>query len=116
MKAPSSLSADGRKLWQDAFRTLEAQGTWKDTDGPLLERYVVNVLLARASHAAADAEPYVSGSTGQLVSHPARAIARQAEEAAHKAAAELLLTPRSRARAKLADEVETNDEFADLLD
>jgi len=103
VKAPAGLTdTHSRKLWLDAQRALREQGTWANTDAPLLEAYVRSVLLARRAREAAGAEPFVSGSRGQLVPHPGLKVAADAEAAACRAAGALLLTPEARKRHDLA--------------
>jgi phage terminase small subunit len=57
----------------------------------------------------------VLGSTGNLVGHPAVKMAREAEADAHRYAVELLLTPASRARAKIGRGDEPDDDGLDGL-
>ena len=106
--APPDLSADGVRLWRQTVRHLKRQQTWEDTDVPLLEAYVRNVLVAREARTQAHGQPFVTGSKGQLVPHPGLRIADQAETAAHKYATALLLTPESRRR----HNIQTSEEFA----
>jgi phage terminase small subunit len=89
--------------------SLIAQGTWQDSDAPLLDRYVRALLEAeqlRAQGAAEDA--IVKGSRGQPRINPLLALANEAEERAHKYAEALLLTPKSRRQHGV--EVEPPDE------
>jgi P27 family predicted phage terminase small subunit len=105
---PPELDKRARRLWQQTLAQLKAQGTWKDTDWPLLERYVrawERALLAREGMGG---EVTTKGSMGQLVQHPNLKTARDAEHDAHQYATDLLLTPASRKRAGL-DEAETED-------
>jgi P27 family predicted phage terminase small subunit len=98
LNAPKGLDPAGRELWAAAQRHLRAQETWADTDGPLLESYVRAVCLARSARRAADTNPFVEGSKGQLVAHPGLKVAAEAERDACRYATELLLTPGARKR------------------
>ena len=95
---PEDLDPDAQRVWRATQRHLRAQGTWTDTDAPLLESYVRSVALARSSRATAHHEPFVKGSRGQLVAHPGLKVAAEAERDAARYAAALLLTPQARKR------------------
>jgi phage terminase small subunit len=77
-----------------------------------LERYVVAV--ARARDARAELERHGSltavGSQGQPVPHPAVRIAREAERDAAEYARDLLLTPRARRAAGVAERTPLDDQ------
>lgn len=88
-------------LWRATQRHLRRQGTFADTDEPLLESYVRSVELARTARAAAAGRPFVEGSRGQLVPHPGLKVAADAEAAAWRYAGALLLTPEARKRHEL---------------
>jgi P27 family predicted phage terminase small subunit len=107
---PSDFNTEARKLWSRAQAELRGQGTWRNTDAPLLEAYVRSIVRARAAHAAAAERPFVAGSKGQLAPHPAIRVARDAEADARAAAGALLLTPEARKRHEVGPPVE--DEFA----
>lgn len=96
--APAGLDKTTAKLWRDTQRALRGQATWQDTDAPLLEAYVRSVATARRCRADAEAEPYVTGSKGQMVPHPGVRMAAEAERDAAKLAEALLLTPQARRR------------------
>ena len=55
-------------------------------------------MLARTARQAAEAEPFVEGSKGQLVAHPGLRVAAEAERDACRYAGALLLTPEARKR------------------
>ena len=88
----------GRTVYGAAREELEAQGTWRDTDAPLLEAYVRSLVLARQARAEVASSPFTEGSRGQLVAHPGVKIASDAERDAERYARALLLTPEARAR------------------
>lgn len=96
---PGDFENEARTLWRSTQRRLRRQGTWQDGDCELLERYVRAVVLYRTARTAAEGSPWTKGSKGQLVAHPAVKVAREAAHDAHTFASELLLTPKSRARA-----------------
>lgn len=79
---PPRLPEPGRILWRAAVRQLQAQGSWRPVDGPLLESYVHSVMYARACR-----------DVGQ---HDAAA---SAERDAAQRARDLLLTADTRHRA-----------------
>ena len=95
---------------------MQEQGTFRESDLPTVERYVVALMMSRRLRASLagrvrreaageleDGEEalFSRGSTGQLVPHPAVKMAREAERDAQKFADALLLGPAARARAKL---------------
>ena len=88
----------GREVYTEARKALEGQGTWRDTDAPLLEAYVRSLVLARQARKAVQASPFTEGSRGQMVAHPGVKIASDAERDAERYARALLLTPEARAR------------------
>jgi len=98
LNAPKGLDQAGRDLWSSAQHQLKAQGTWQDSDAPLLESYVRAVCLSRTAREAAATEPFVEGSKGQLVAHPGLRVAAEAERDACRYATALLLTPEARKR------------------
>lgn len=101
---PEHLEAEWSDLWTRCLAKLQAQGTYHDVDRPQLDRYVGLLRSAELARTEADAEPFVEGSTGQLVAHPGYRLAEQCEAAALKYAQELLLTARQRSIRKLGDE------------
>jgi hypothetical protein len=78
---PADIPDGGRALWLAAQKQLRAQGTWLNTDGPLLESYVQCVLTARSARRGGDTK-----------------LAGESERDAHRYANALLLTPESRKR------------------
>src|SRR3954447_22908411 len=99
-RAPNALDDPGRELWADTVRALIAQGTWAgDHDREALHRYVTAVRTAHVMRAAAECQPLVKGSTGQVVAHPGFRVAAEADRDAARYAADLLLTPAARKRA-----------------
>ena len=113
VKPPPDLVGE-EKLWFAVQKHLRAQGTWSNTDAPLLESYVRSVLLARLARAAAGSEPFITGSRGQPVAHPGLKMARDAEADAHRYAGALLLTPEARKRHELAPDSD-RDSLEQLL-
>jgi P27 family predicted phage terminase small subunit len=98
MTAPDDISEYGQRVYDEARAELESQGTWRDTDAPLLESYVRSLLVARQARKAVSASPFTEGSRGQLVAHPGVKIAADAERDAERYARALLLTPEARSR------------------
>lgn len=111
---PASFDQAAGVIWRRTIKQLKELGFFEDADLPLIERYVLALEMARRQrekivelealegtwvgeelHLGA----YTTGSTGQLVAHPAVKMARDAEADAQKYAEALLLTPASRARA-----------------
>lgn len=111
IKPPEDLPAGAKALWRAAQRQLRAQGTWTDTDAPLLEAYIRALDRARAGRETASAEPYVEGSKGQLVPHPGLKVAAEAERDACRYAGALLLTPEARKRHEIELGGLADDEF-----
>lgn len=101
---PAGLDRAARLLWRLTIVQLGDQGTWADSDLPLLERYIRSVEVARHARGRIErraksnpAEAYVTrGSQGQLVQHPDLKTAREAERDANDYAQDLLLSPKSR--------------------
>ena len=112
---PRELPSEGAKLWRAAVRHLKRQGTWQDTDAPLLEAYVKSVVTARKARALADAEPFVTGSRGQLVPHPGLKLAADAQRDACRYATTLLLTPEARKRNHLTRPNAPSNELHEIL-
>lgn len=97
MQPPKTItSLRYKKMWKAAHAALVEQGTWQDTDAPLLETLVLNRYQADSARALADASPFVEGSTGQTVAHPGFAVAARCDQMAHQLAKTLLLTPEAR--------------------
>lgn len=133
-RKPGSLDRVGGILWRSTIETLQSQDTYSDADLPLVERYVLALQMARqlradvedikrratareVDHNGDPVSLYVTGSTGNLVGHPAVKMAREAEADAHRYAVELLLTPASRARAKIGQGGDDADDGLDgILD
>jgi P27 family predicted phage terminase small subunit len=111
--APADLDREGALLWHQTQRQLRRQGSWQDTDREALERYVRAVTLYRSARVAAESEPFVEGSKGQLVAHPGMKLAREAAQDAHRYAEALLLTPEARKRHGI--EAPAADELAAVL-
>ena len=109
---PGDLDGQSKAFWRHTRSELQAQGTWKDSDAPLLERYVRQVERARQARKNIPEDGTTRGSQGQLVEHPAIKTVREAERDAHKYATDLLLTPASR-KAQAGSSLD--DEFADIL-
>lgn len=101
---PVDLDRISKELWKRTIEQLREQGTWADSDLPLLERYIRSVEVGRLSrHRIADrakrtpeAAYTTRGSQGQLVQHPDLKTAREAERDANDYAQDLLLTARVR--------------------
>jgi P27 family predicted phage terminase small subunit len=103
-------------LWTSTLKACREQGTWQNSDAGCLERYVRALERARAAQAILDAEGLTAlGGRDQPVAHPAVRIARDAERDAADYARDLLLTPRARRLAGLAETSSMDDELAGLL-
>jgi len=100
--SPFPYQSAGWQLWHRAILALQAQGTWRAEDAPLLHQYVRSVLAADHARADLDESGLTSVSAdGRPVAHPLIKVARDAEADARAVAADLLLTPASRRRAGL---------------
>ena len=110
-RAPMDLPADAREVWRQTARWLDEQGTLEDSDGEALRRYCSAVSTARAMRAAAHAEPWTTGSTGQLVPHPGWRLAAEADRDAARYAGDLLLTPAARKRAGITMAATDDEKF-----
>lgn len=98
---PDGLDELSRSIWRAAQRVLKRQGTWQDSDAPLLEAYVRALQTARDCRRAVGNRTFVQGSVGQPVSHPGMRLAAEAERDACRYAQALLLTPEMRKRHEL---------------
>lgn len=82
--------------WREAVRQLQAQGSWRSVDAPLLEACIKARRQAAELEVDARAEPIVVGSTGQPVLNPAHAAVIRYHELAAKLARMLKLAPIAR--------------------
>lgn len=112
---PKDLPKPGKTLWNSTQEQLREQGTWQDTDAPLLEQYVRTILLAQSARKAVAAEPFVTGSRDQLVAHPGVRVASEAARDAERYAKALLLTPESRSRHDIRPGGDDGDDFTALV-
>jgi len=118
---PADLDAESRRAWRVALSEMELLGNWTPATAPLLATYCRSLQVARQARCriakrveqGGDAGFFALGSTGQLAAHPDLAIARAAEHDAAAYAAQLLLSPAARRRARV---VEAGDDFDDDLD
>jgi phage terminase small subunit len=122
---PATLDRTSRTIFRAVVAELRDAGTWRDTDAPAVERYVLALedgrhararIAARAKRDAAtsrrrrkagdEAERETAytaaGSQGQRVAHPDVAIARDAARDAATFAGDLLLSPKARAQHRMA--------------
>lgn len=96
---PIDFDLPARAIWSAAQAQLRRQGTWSKTDSPLLAFYVRNVRLAQRAREAADELPFMRSTSGPaMYAHVELKVAQDAEAAALKYAAALLLTAESRKR------------------
>jgi P27 family predicted phage terminase small subunit len=125
---PAYLDDESVRLWRKTKRQLNAQGTWQDSDAPLLERYIDALQRAREARARiewreglGEAQSQAGeertfwgwtalGSQRQLVQHPDVKTLREAQQDAHRYAEALLLTPAARERASV-EPPETGGKF-----
>lgn len=111
---PVDFDDDARTLYVTKQAVLEAQGSWKASDGELLEQYVrceMRARLARADLIGDDGRMRLTtrGSQGQIVQHPNVKTAREAERDAIGYADALGLTPEGRKRLGISDEPDDDD-------
>jgi P27 family predicted phage terminase small subunit len=113
---PADFDEATKKTWRASLKALRDQGTWQDSDRDALERYCRAVSRARGARALLASERLIAeGSQGQPVPHPAIRIAREAERDAAEYARDVLLTPRSRRIAGVAESSSLEDELAQLV-
>jgi phage terminase small subunit len=86
MSPPKDFGREARLVWFRSQTELRTRGTWRKSDGPLLEMYVRNVMTARRARR--------SSGLADLQ------IAQTAEAAALRLAQALLLTPAERRNPK----------------
>lgn len=97
MRPPASLSPAARKSWTNHVAHLSESGAWcEETDAAILERMLQHREAAVDALEAAQSEPWVTGSTGQLVAHPGFAVAAREEQVAMALARQLDLGPAGR--------------------
>ena len=111
-KPPAHFDAAAGRLWRKVLSVLDERGDLRSEYLEPVEIYVENVVQARRLRAQIK-EPMVRGSQGQPVANPMFDLVRRHENDAARLAGELLLTPRSRKRAGLAESV--GDDLEDLL-
>jgi P27 family predicted phage terminase small subunit len=112
--APNDFDHFAESCWRRAQDQLRAQGTWEDTDAPLLESYVRSLALSRQAREAVSVCPFVEGSRGQMVAHPGVKVASDADRDAERYARALLLTPESRSRHDVGGEPDGEPFIASL--
>ena len=113
--APTHLDADSKRIWRETYTFLVESDLWDDVTAPILDLYVTALARARDARLVSLEDPFVEGSKGQLVRHPAYQVAREAEQDAHKYAESLLLTPAARRRLKVTAAQEELPGLAELL-
>lgn len=87
---PEHLDAEAQALWTGTRRELAREATWKDSYGPLLERYVRCDQIAREARAVLEGEAsLVPGGDGMPCEHPLFETVREAELDAETYAASL---------------------------
>lgn len=99
-------------MWRSALAELRGRPDFAMSDVALLERLVLNRMAADNALAQAEADPYVEGSTGQLVAHPGYAVAARCDGVAISLARQLRLSPMTRD----AIEAEEDDVPASTID
>jgi hypothetical protein len=112
---PAEVADDLQAVWLEARDTLKRDERWTLVSRALLDQMVRALNSARIDRGKADEEPFVQGSTGQLVAHPGRKSAEAAEAKALVFAEKLVLTPDARARRGLVDGEPKKDAFEELL-
>jgi P27 family predicted phage terminase small subunit len=104
--APQDFETAWRKVWRDAWRQLNDQGTWQDTDRHLLELYVRALRRAESLREYLGPDPVnwtTTGSKDQEVPRSEVKMLREAELDAGTFADKLLLSPQARKRAGADD-------------
>ncbi|HEX6020616.1 MAG TPA: P27 family phage terminase small subunit [Solirubrobacter sp.] len=112
---PADIAEDLQAVWLEARDTLKRDERWTLVARALLDQFVRAMNSARIDRQAADDEPFVEGSTGQIVAHPGRKSAEAAEAKAIALAEKLVLTPDARARRGLSDGEPQKDGFDALF-
>lgn len=114
---PADVAPDLQQVWRVSRAELSRLALWNEVVRPQLDEYVYAKQDARRARAAAATDPYVEGSTGQMVEHPGFKLAAAADNRAMTLAKELLLTPAARRRAGVKDESPDGaDPMGSLLD
>lgn len=100
LSLPSDFDQESVALYHRTRTQLVEQETWKDSDAPLLERYVRALQDEREyrDQVATDGR-FNRTKTGRVFVHPAVKLAVEREQDANVMARDLLLTPESRRRA-----------------
>lgn len=113
---PPGLDADLIAVWIAGRDTLKSDKRWNAMSRALLDQLAAAMNAARIAREKAADEPFVEGSTGQLVAHPGTRTAEAAEAKALGIANALLLTPDARARRGLADDEPERDPLDAIVD
>lgn len=99
IEAPPDLPEDGRELWEEVVGRLYDSGVIDKVDRAALKAMCVQWAMAeQASRVLAKQGYFTTGSTGQLVEHPAVAIVRNAHSMFLRFAEQYGLTASARAR------------------
>lgn len=97
---PADLDQESVALYHRTRAQLIAQETWKDSDAPLLERYIRALQDTRHYRATVELDgKFNRAQSGRVFTHPAVKLANEREQDANVMARDLLLTPESRRRA-----------------
>lgn len=76
--APKNIRADARRVWV-AYWDDVVSGVVRESEFALVRRWIANYNRYLILLDTADAQPFTHGSTGQLVAHPAYALAMKLE-------------------------------------
>jgi P27 family predicted phage terminase small subunit len=98
---PTKLRAEAKRQWT-AYWDDAVAGIVQSAEVPLVVRWIKNLNRYLILLATADAEPLVSGSTGQLTAHPMYAVAFKLEASLRLDERQLGLGPKNRADLGLA--------------
>lgn len=111
-KPPTNLRADIRKLWSAYWEDV-VSGVVRPSEEMLVRRWISNWNRYRVLLDVADAQPMVTGSTGQLKEHPAYGLALKIEASIREDEKQLGWGPKNRADLGIAL-VEGNKSLAEM--
>jgi P27 family predicted phage terminase small subunit len=98
LATPADFDQHARALWAKSLKALQEQGTWRDHDTELLERYVRREQDARACRAAIVEKGRFIDAGKRIYAHPALDKERDALRDVQALADALVLTPDARRR------------------
>jgi P27 family predicted phage terminase small subunit len=112
---PDFVTGEAAKEWERAVGAMP-EGLYTAADAPVLAVYCVAWVLFRNSLAQVAREGMTStGSTGQMISHPALAVVAKQSEVILRASDKLGMSPSARTRLTMETEGQGGGKFDGLL-